>query len=109
MTISNRIEQVVNLNKNVTMIETNPTAYRKIKQDTLDYLESKHITIEVHNGAKDLSFYTYKTDCFAYNNKQCKALTDINCANCKFYRKDITQSRIETEVRNYLKRGGTNE
>ena len=105
MTISNRIEQVVDLNKNITMIETNPTSYRKIRQDTLDYLESKNINVEVHNGVKDLSFYTYKTDCFAYKNKQCTALTDIDCANCRFYknRENYNYLKTEFDIKKYAK------
>lgn len=103
MTINNRIEQVVDLNKNVTMIETNPTTYRKIKQDILDYLESKHITVEVNNKAKDLSFYTYKTDCFAYDDKNCTALENIDCVNCKFYNNKINKKQIEWSIKQYEK------
>ena len=74
MTIDKRIRQVIDLNKNITMIETNPISYRKIKLETLDYLKERGITVEVRNGANELTFYTYKSDCFAFNNKQCMAL-----------------------------------
>ena len=101
MTISERIMQVTNLNKNITMIEVNPTSFRKIKQDTLDYLKQKGIKVEIEEGANDLSFYTYKPDCFAYKNKQCMALTEINCANCSFYKNNITMAKLRQEIKEY--------
>ena len=105
MTIDNRIRQVIDLNKNITMIETNPIAYRKIKLETLDYLKENGITVEVRNGANELTFYTYKTDCFAYNNKQCTALTDIDCVDCKFYinKDDFNYLKTEFDIKKYAK------
>ena len=105
MTISNRIRQVVDLNKNITMIETNPVTYRKIKLETLDYIERQGITVEVRNGAKELTFYTYKKDCFYYKEKECIALTEINCENCKFYKHkdDINWWKIEKDIKNYAR------
>ena len=105
MTIDKRILQVIDLNKNITMIETNPTSYRKIKIETLDYLREKGITVEVKNGAKELEFYTYKSDCFAYNNKQCMALIEIDCANCRFYKdkNDFNYLKTEFDIKKYAK------
>ena len=44
-------------------------------------------------------------DCFAYREKSghggCKALKEINCKNCKFYRNDITEAEIERDIREY--------
>lgn len=46
-----------------------------------------------------------KKDCFAYKEKNghsgCKALNEINCNNCRFYRNDIKESEIERAIRNY--------
>ena len=105
MTIDKRILQVIDLNKNITMIETNPISYRKIELETLDYLKEKGITVEVRNGANELTFYTYKSDCFAFNNKQCMALIEIDCTNCKFYKnkEDYNYLKTEFDIKKYAK------
>ncbi len=105
MTIDKRIRQVIDLNKNITMIETNPISYRKIKLETLDYLKERGITVEVRNGANELTFYTYKSDCFAFNNKQCMALIEIDCTNCKFYinKEDYNYLKTEFDIKKYAK------
>lgn len=44
-------------------------------------------------------------DCFAYREKGkysgCKALKQINCKHCKFYRNDINSAEIEQDITNY--------
>lgn len=46
-----------------------------------------------------------KIDCFAYKERNrhsgCKALKEINCENCKFYRNDINEADIERDIREY--------
>lgn len=48
-----------------------------------------------------------KIDCFAYKERNrhsgCKALKEINCENCKFYRNDINEADIERDIREYAK------
>lgn len=46
-----------------------------------------------------------KKDCFAYRKNRCYALNDLYCKNreCRFYRKDITISEIESSIRRYSK------
>ena len=43
-----------------------------------------------------------KTDCFAYKDKTCLALTKIDCEGCAFYNNKITLEEIEKSIRNYL-------
>lgn len=47
----------------------------------------------------------FNKDCFAYKEKGghmgCKALKEMNCKHCKFYRNDITETEIEQDVRHY--------
>ena len=33
-----------------------------------------------------MAIYTHKLDCFAYKNKQCDALIEIDCVDCSFYK-----------------------
>ena len=44
-------------------------------------------------------------DCFAYKERNghvgCKALKEINCKDCKFYRNDINETEIEQDIRHY--------
>lgn len=46
-----------------------------------------------------------KVDCFAYKERGeysgCKALKEINCKNCNFYRNDINEAEIEQDIREY--------
>lgn len=46
-------------------------------------------------------------DCFAYRERGkysgCKALKEIDCKNCKFYRNDINEADIERDIREYAK------
>ena len=50
-------------------------------------------------------------DCFAYKERNrhsgCKALKEIDCENCKFYKNDINEAEIERDVSNYAKRYST--
>jgi len=50
-----------------------------------------------------------KTDCFGYINngghESCYGLNKINCANCHFYRNDISKADIENDIRQYEKYG----
>ena len=53
-----------------------------------------------------------KTDCFGYINnnghESCYGLNKINCANCHFYRSNMTKEEIEKDIRRYEKYGNTN-
>lgn len=44
-------------------------------------------------------------DCFAFKERNghvgCKALSLLDCKDCKFYRNDITESEIEQDIRHY--------
>lgn len=42
--------------------------------------------------------------CFADDGKNCTALREKECKNCKFYRTDLSKTRIEFDIYNY---GGT--
>lgn len=46
-----------------------------------------------------------KVDCFSYKERSghggCRALKQIDCENCKFYRNDINEAEIERDVSNY--------
>lgn len=48
-----------------------------------------------------------KIDCFAYKERNrhsgCKALKEIKCENCKFYRNDINEAEIERDIREYAR------
>lgn len=65
--------------------------------------------IKVIDGAKlmivDKLGDMTKKDCFAYRKNRCYALNDLYCKNreCRFYRKDITISEIESSIRRYSK------
>lgn len=44
-------------------------------------------------------------DCFAFKERNghmgCKALSLLDCKDCKFYRNDITETEIEQDIRHY--------
>lgn len=105
MTINQRILQAIDLNKNIKLIEVSKIAIQEITVETLDKLQEQNIDLEVVDTFKDLQCYTHKTDCFAYHNKQCSALTDINCVNCKFYKhkNDVNMWEIEESIKKYAK------
>lgn len=105
MTINQRILQGVDLNKNIKLIEVSKIAMREITIETLDKLQAKGIELEAVDTLKDLQCYTYKTDCFAYCNKNCSALTDIDCVNCRFYKnkEKVNVWEIEESIKKYAK------
>ena len=105
MTINNRILQILELNKNVTLIEVNKETAREITTEVLDMLEKNNVELQITDNAISLQCYMFKTDCFAYHNKQCSALTDIDCVDCKFYKnkKEISMWEIEESIRKYAK------
>lgn len=86
MNINDKIIQALALFKDATFIEVTPIAYKKIRQDTLKQLEAAEIEVIIKTGVKDFCIYTYKKDCFAYRDKVCDALNEINCVGCKFYK-----------------------
>lgn len=105
MTINQRILQAIDLNKNIKFIEVSKIAMREITIETLDKLQEKGIEIEAVDTLKDLQCYTYKTDCFAYRNKNCSVLTDIDCVNCRFYKnkEKVNVWEIEESIKKYAK------
>lgn len=105
MTINQRILQAIDLNKNIKFIEVSKMAMREITVETLDKLQEKSIELEAVDTLKDLQCYTYKTDCFAYHNKNCSALRDIDCVNCKFYKhkNNVNMWEIEESIKKYAK------
>lgn len=105
MTINQRILQGVDLNKNIKLIEVSKIAMREITIETLDKLQAKGIELEAVDTLKDLQCYTYKTDCFAYHNKQCGALADIDCVNCRFYKNKskVNMWQIEEDIKKYAR------
>ena len=44
-------------------------------------------------------------DCFAYKERKgytgCKALKELYCKDCKFYRNDINEEEIERDITHY--------
>ena len=105
MTINQRILQAIDLNKNIKLIEVSKIAMREITVEVLDKIQEKCIELEVVDTLKDLQCYTYKTDCFAYHNKNCSALRDIDCVNCKFYKnkEKVNMWEIEDKIKKYAK------
>ena len=105
MTINQRILQAIDLNKNIKLIEVSKIAMREITLEVLDKLQEKGIELEAIDTLKDLQCYTYKTDCFAYRNKNCSALTDIDCVNCRFYKnkEKVNVWEIEESIKKYAK------
>ena len=105
MTINQRILQAINLNKDIKLIEVSKIAMQEITVETLDKLQEKNIELQTVDSLKPLQVYTYKTDCFAYNNKQCTALREIDCAKCKFYRNKryVDKWKIEEDIKKYAK------
>ena len=105
MTINKRILQAIKLNKDIKLIEVSKIAIQEITIETLDKLQESNIDLEVVDGLKDLQCYTYKTDCFAYHNKNCSALKDIDCVNCRFYKhkNDVNMWEIEEAIKRYAK------
>ena len=105
MTINQRILQAIDLNKNIKLIEVSKIAMREITLEVLDKLQEKGIELEAIDTLKDLQCYTYKTDCFAYRNKNCSALTDIDCVNCRFYKnkEKVNIWEIEESIKKYAK------
>lgn len=105
MTINQRILQAIDLNKNIKLIEVSKIAMREITLEVLDKLQEKGIELEAIDTLKDLQCYTYKTDCFAYRDKQCSALTDIDCVGCRFYKhkSKVNLWQIEEDIKKYTK------
>lgn len=103
--INKRILQAIELNKNITLIEISKIAIRDIRVEVLEKLQEKKIDLQIVDDLKPLQMYTYKTDCFAYKDKQCTALVDIDCVNCRFYKnkEKLKQWDIEHAIRNYNK------
>lgn len=104
MNINDKIIQIINIYEDPTMIEITPIAYKKVREDILEQLEEKNIKVNVTENVKEFKVYNYKVDCFAYQDKQCSALTEIDCRNCSFYRNDISRGKIESAVRDYIKK-----
>lgn len=105
MTINNRILQILELNKNVTLIEVNKFTAREITTGVLDMLEKNNVELQITDNITSLQCYMFKTDCFAYHNKQCSALTDIDCVNCRFYKhkSKVNMWQIEEDIKKYAK------
>lgn len=103
--INKRILQAIELNKNIKLIEMSKISMKDITVEVLDKLQEKDIDLQMVDSLKPLQMYTYKTDCFAYKDKQCTALVDIDCVNCRFYKnkEKLKQWDIEHAIRNYNK------
>lgn len=103
--INKRILQAIELNKNITLIEISKIAIRDIRVEVLEKLQEKNIELQTVDSLKPLQVYTYRIDCFAYNNKQCTALREIDCAKCKFYKnkKYVDKWKIEEDIKKYAK------
>lgn len=103
--INKRILQAIDLNKDIKLIEINKIAIRDVTVEVLDKLQEKNIDLQITDNLKPLQMYTHKTDCFAYRDKDCTALTDIDCVNCSFYKnkKDVNMWKIEQAIKKYAK------
>ena len=103
--INKRILQAIETNKNIKLIEVSKIAVRDVRVEVLDKLEEKNIELLITDNLKPLQMYTHKTDCFAYRDKQCSALTDINCENCRFYKhkSEVNSWEIENAIKKYSK------
>lgn len=56
------------------------------------------------NNLKEKCNFKCKEDCFAYSeHKGCIVLKDLYCLKekCKFYRNDLSMSKIESDIRKY--------
>lgn len=78
-----------------------------LNDDTIKFLEEKNIKYKRCKVFR-LRIVNYKVDCFAFEIRsgkfKCNALTEINCNNCKFYRNNTTKSKIESDVKKYIKK-----
>ena len=102
--INKRISQIIELNKNVKLIELNYEAINKIKPEIMDMLDKRGIFIEIVNSNTELKAYTYKTDCFAYIKKGCcYALEEMDCVDCAFYNNQLNRKQIEWTIKKYEK------
>lgn len=86
MNVNDKIMQTLELFKNATLIEVTPLAYRKIREDILSQIEKRNIKLVITEKVKEYKVYTHKIDCFAYKDKVCDALKEIDCVGCKFYK-----------------------
>ena len=103
--INKRILQAIELNENIKLIEISKIAIRDVTVEVLDKLQENNIELQITDNLKPLQVYTYKTDCFAYRNKQCSALTDMDCVNCRFYKnkEKVNVWEIEEAIKKYAK------
>ena len=103
--INKRILQAIETNKNIKLIEISKIAIRDVREEVLDKLEEKNIELQITDNLKPLQMYTHKTDCFAYRDKQCSALTDIDCVGCRFYKhkSKVNLWQIEEDIKKYAK------
>ena len=103
--INKRILQAIETNKNIKLIEISKIAIRDVRVEVLDKLEEKNIELQITDNLKPLQMYTHKTDCFAYRDKQCSALTDIDCVDCRFYKhkSKVNLWQIEEDIKKYAK------
>lgn len=85
MNINKKVEEMISLN--ATLIEITPDLYRDLNEEILELINDRNIKVKVTDKIKSVYMYTYKLDCFAYKNKKCTALVEINCKDCKFYKK----------------------
>lgn len=98
MEINKRILSVLNYLTGPIQIEMNKASFNRLKIDTLKMLEKREIKIIINNNIMSMRIIKNKLDCFAYKNKNCRALTTIDCEHCKFYRNDITWEQIEKDI-----------
>ena len=102
--INKRITQAIQANSNIKLIEVNLENARNINENTLKLVDEKNVRLDIVHSPIDLRMHEYRTDCFAYHNKQCTALTDINCRNCRFYNNKLNQRKIEWDIEQYALR-----
>ena len=99
MNINKKILDNIEILKNTTFIEIAPKLYRDISDEVLEELDKRNIVVLINNKVKTLTFNAYKRDCFAYKKEgKCKALRQIDCVGCKFYRTDLKMEDIERDI-----------
>lgn len=102
MEINKRIMQTLNYYSDPVKLEITKASYNKLTNETLKSLKKRNIKIYINNTIPTMRITGNKTDCFAYKDKTCLALTKIDCEGCAFYNNKITLEEIEKSIRNYL-------
>lgn len=104
MDINKKIMSYINMYSAPYRVELTVKAYNNLKKETIIYLKKRRIKIAINNTIPEIRIFGYKVNCFAFENNDCLALTEINCENCRFYNDKLTLKEIEEDIREYTKK-----